>query len=181
MTKMRENPERVLWSEKDQGIQCQGAPRALHQLTPGMAHQFWAAFPVCHLLIHKPQVLPYFTVLYNLLIATLLVNALQNTGVGQGQSYTAASVFWKQACRCYWNTEEAKKQKEKQIKKKIQTLRNKTYSNLTSVSLWQYLVQVSDCLFFLHEGPGGSSPPHFSKLSKLFPHKSLLSNRLKGL
>lgn len=70
------------------------------------------------LLIHRPQVLPYFTVLYNLLIATLLVNALENTGVGQGQSYTAASVFWKQACRCYWNRAEAKKQKEKKIKKK---------------------------------------------------------------
>lgn len=44
MTKMSQNPDSVLWSEKDQRIQCQEAPRALHQLTPGMAHQFWAAF-----------------------------------------------------------------------------------------------------------------------------------------
>ena len=73
------------------------------------------------LIYHRPQVLPY-VVLYHLPIATLAdVNPLQNTGSGQAQSDTAASVFRKHACKYYWKKGKAHKEKEKKIQRNIVT------------------------------------------------------------
>lgn len=133
--KTNQNPDGTLWTESDQGIKCQEAPRVFPQLTPGIAPLFWAAFPIYHFLFHRPQVLPYFTVLYNHPTATLLdVNRLQNSDFRQAQSHTASSVFWQHACGHYWDRGEAQKQDEKRYEE-TQTLRNKTDLSLTSFSL----------------------------------------------
>lgn len=94
------------------------------------------------LLIPQAPGFAYFTVLYNHPTATLLyVNRLQNSGFRQAQSHTASSVFWKHACRHYWDRGEAQKQDEKRYEE-TQTLRNKTDLSLTSFSLLQHLVKV---------------------------------------